>query len=257
MPRSKTVGTYKLGALLGKGSFGEVRKGLCTVTGEEFAVKCIDKESLALHEHGKDQLYREIAIMNNLRYQHVVELIDVLESSTHIYLVIELVEDGELSRLIKPNVGMPEDEARKIFQQLICAVNYLHRNGVAHRDLKPDNLLMTKDGTLKVSDFGLSNLQPTSEGKVLEKLKLQAVCGTPNFVAPEVLLKNGYNGFAADIWSCGVLLYNTLFGSLPFTAGTVSELLRRIIDGRFQVKGEASREAKDLLRKILVVDPNN
>lgn len=252
----KTVGKYKLGETLGKGTFGEVKHAVCQETGAEVAVKCITKESLAKHEHGKEQLYREIAIMKSLNHPGVVNLIEVLQTPNNIYIVLELVTGGELFEQIVQNERCEEGQARFYFQQAAVAIDYCHQQGVAHRDLKPENLLLTKDNRLKVSDFGLSNLQATNtEGTVSDSLKLQTVCGTPNYVAPEVLLKKGYSGFMADIWSLGVILYIMLAGYLPFRAKSVPELLNKIVKGDFKMSEHFSEGACDLIGKMLVVDP--
>eukprot|EP01064_Diplonema_japonicum_P026907 TRINITY_DN3851_c0_g1_i1.p1 TRINITY_DN3851_c0_g1~~TRINITY_DN3851_c0_g1_i1.p1 ORF type:complete len:311 (+),score=48.74 TRINITY_DN3851_c0_g1_i1:116-1048(+) len=253
----KSVGKYKLQEVLGEGSFGKVHRAICTETKKEYAVKCIAKESLAKQEHGKEQLYREIAIMKSLKHKHVVDLCEVLQTSNNIYLVMELVDGGELFRKIRPDGGMQEEIARRYFQQLICAMHYCHNQQVAHRDLKPENFLLTKGDLLKVSDFGLSNLQFVNEGgTVSNSLKLRTVCGTPNYVAPEVITTaGGYNGFRADVWSCGVILYHLLAGFLPFRASSVQALLKKIKTSDPEDCPGISMEAKDLLKRLLEKDP--
>ena len=128
-------------------------------------------------------------------------------------------------------------------------MHYCHQQQVAHRDLKPENLLLTRGGELKVSDFGLSNLQFVDEGgQVSSSLKLRTVCGTPNYVAPEVFnTQNGYDGFKADLWSCGVILYQLLSGYLPFRAKQVSEVLSKIRNLPPQADKSISPEAQDLI----------
>eukprot|EP01059_Diplonema_ambulator_P031662 TRINITY_DN5883_c1_g1_i3.p1 TRINITY_DN5883_c1_g1~~TRINITY_DN5883_c1_g1_i3.p1 ORF type:complete len:314 (+),score=20.62 TRINITY_DN5883_c1_g1_i3:7-948(+) len=253
----KTVGKYRLLEVLGEGSFGKVHRAVCAESKEEYAIKCIAKESLAKQEHGKEQLYREIAIMKSLKHKHVVDLCEVLQTSNNIYLVMELVTGGELFRKIQPENGMEESQARKYFQQLICAMHYCHNQQVAHRDLKPENFLLTSDDVLKVSDFGLSNLQFVNEGgTVSNSLKLRTVCGTPNYVAPEVITTSGgYNGFRADVWSCGVILYHLLAGYLPFRANSVQVLLTKIKTCEPEECPRITPLAKDLLNKLLEKDP--
>ncbi|CAO2822647.1 unnamed protein product [Amaranthus hypochondriacus] len=139
-------------------------------------------------------------------------------------------------------------ESRKYFQQLVDAISHCHRKGVYHRDLKPENLLLDARENLKVSDFGLSALP--QEGVKL----LYTTCGTPNYVAPEVLNGQGYDGAAADIWSCGIILYVLLAGFLPFEETTLATLYKKINSAAFSCPFWFSPDAKSLIERLL--DPN-
>jgi hypothetical protein len=143
-----------------------------------------------------------------------------------------------------------EPTARRYFQQLVLGLRYAHSQGIAHRDIKPENLLLDADGALKISDFGLSNLQP-ADGKAL----LQTVCGTPNYVAPEVLKERGYNGFLADAWSCGVVLFVMLAGYLPFDDQNVNALFNKIERGDYRMARNFSEPVRDIISRLLTVDP--
>ncbi|XP_031112659.1 CBL-interacting serine/threonine-protein kinase 9 isoform X6 [Ipomoea triloba] len=145
---------------------------------------------------------------------------------------------------------LKEDEARGYFQQLINAVDYCHSRGVYHRDLKPENLLLDSFGILKVSDFGLSALPK----QVREDGLLHTACGTPNYVAPEVLADKGYNGTSADVWSCGVILFVLMAGYLPFDEPNLTVLYRRIQKASFAFPSWFSSSSKKLIKRIL--DPN-
>jgi serine/threonine protein kinase len=202
----------------------------------------------------EDQLKREIAIMKILKHKHVVGLREVLQSSKHIYIVLELITGGELFDRIVSLKKFDEPTARKFFQQLINGVEYCHAHGIAHRDLKPENLLLDVDDNLKISDFGLSALS-TNTGDGRQQL-LMTTCGTPNYVAPEVLQEQGYNGFLADIWSCGIILYVMLAGYLPFEDDTMKGLFEKIEKGEFKCPSHFSPEVKDLIQRMLVTDPN-
>ncbi|CAL5408322.1 unnamed protein product [Camellia sinensis] len=135
-----------------------------------------------------------------------------MASKTKIYIVLEYVGEGELFDKIAKLGRLKEDEARRYFQQLINDVDYCHSRGMYHRDLKPKNLLLDSFGVLKVSDFGLSAFSQ----QVREDVLFHTACGTPNYVAPEVLTDKGYDGIAADIWSCGVILFVLMAGYLSF-----------------------------------------
>ncbi|KAK3408395.1 hypothetical protein EUGRSUZ_J00641 [Eucalyptus grandis] len=145
---------------------------------------------------------------------------------------------------------MREDEARRYFQQLINAVDYCHSRGVYHRDLKPENLLLDAYGNLKISDFGLSALSQ----QVRDDGLLHTTCGTPNYVAPEVLNDRGYDGATADLWSCGVILFVLLAGYLPFDDSNLMNLYKKISAAEFTCPSWLSFEAMKLITRIL--DPN-
>ncbi|PKA53565.1 CBL-interacting protein kinase 23 [Apostasia shenzhenica] len=145
---------------------------------------------------------------------------------------------------------MQENEARKYFQQLISAVDYCHSRGVFHRDLKLENLLLDSNGVLKVSDFGLSALPQQERGDGL----LYTTCGTPNYVAPEVISNRGYNGAKADLWSCGVILFVLMAGYLPFEESNLMSLYRKIFKADFTCPSWFSASARKLIKRIL--DPN-
>ncbi|KAF5949786.1 hypothetical protein HYC85_011779 [Camellia sinensis] len=153
----------------------------------------------------------------------------VMASKTKIYIVLEYVGGGKLFDKIAKLGRLKEDEARRYFQQLINAVDYCHSRGVYHRDLKPENLLLDSFGGLKVSDFGLSAFSPASVGKYYEDGLLHTACGTPNYVAPEVFTDKGYDGTAADICSCGVILFVLVAGYLPFDEPNHMALYKRRI----------------------------
>ena len=239
---------YELGKLLGQGTVAKVHHARNLKTGMSVAIKIIDKEKV-LKVGLIDQIKREISVMRLVKHPNVVELYEVMASKTKIYFVMEYVKGGELFNKVAKG-KLKEDVARKYFQQLISAVDYCHSRGVFHRDLKPENLLLDEQGNLKVSDFGLSAL---AESKHQDGL-LHTTCGTPAYVAPEVINRKGYDGSKADIWSCGVVLYVLLAGYLPFHDSNLMELYRKIGKAEFKFPTWFSQEVRRLLSKIL--DPN-
>eukprot|EP00667_Euglena_gracilis_P009529 EG_transcript_9685 len=248
---------YILGENLGKGRYGIVRKAVKKSTEDLVAIKMISAEHMGV-DFSRQQLTREIEIMKTLVHENILQLFEVIETPECVYLVLELVDGGELFECFSPpDKIFPESTARSVFQQLIMAMYYCHKQGVAHRDLKPANLLMTYTGVLKVSDFGLSTFQNQSEsGKVHDSMRLQTCCGSPKYVAPEVVSTDkGYNGFMADMWSCGVILYLMLAGHAPFEHSTVSGLLKKVIIGKYEMPTTFSEGAKDIITKMLVVLP--
>jgi hypothetical protein len=163
------------------------------------------------------------------------------------------VTGGELFDEIVEKGHLEDKQARMYFHQLVDAVAYCHSKGVSHRDLKPENLLLDDNGDLKISDFGLSALVK-GDGKQTRAELLHTTCGTPNYVAPEVLADNGYDGPAADTWSLGVILYVLLAGFLPFDEPTMSALFRKIGKAEFAYPSWFSQDVRHLIDRILIVD---
>lgn len=243
------VGRYELGRTLGEGNFAKVKFARNVETGDNVAIKILDKEKLLKHKM-IGQIKREISTMKLIRHPNVIRMYEVMASKTKIYIVMEFVTGGELFEKIASKGKFKEDEARKYFQHLICAVDYCHSRGVFHRDLKPENLLLDAGGTLKVSDFGLSALPQ----QVREDGLLHTTCGTPNYVAPEVINNKGYDGAKADLWSCGVILFVLMAGFLPFEESNLMALYKKIFKAEFTFPPWFSSSAKKLIKKIL--DPN-
>ncbi|CAK9228503.1 unnamed protein product [Sphagnum troendelagicum] len=245
----RKVGKYEVGRTIGEGTFAKVKFAQNTETGESVAVKVLDKETVLKHKM-VDQIKREISIMKLVRHPNVVRLHEVLASRTKIYIILEFVTGGELFDKIVHQGRLSENESRRYFQQLIDAVDFCHSKGVSHRDLKPENLLLDSLGNLKISDFGLSALPQQDDGL------LHTTCGTPNYVAPEVLNNKGYDGAGADIWSCGVILYVLMAGFLPFDETDLVTLYRKIQVAEFSCPSWFSSGARSLISKILNPQPD-
>ncbi|PPR94896.1 hypothetical protein GOBAR_AA25767 [Gossypium barbadense] len=255
----RRVGKYEIGRTIGEGTFAKVKFARNTETGEPVALKILDKEKVLKHKMA-EQIKREIATMKLIKHPNVVRLYEVMGSKTKIFIVLEYVTGGELFDKIVNNGRMREDEARRYFHQLINAVDYCHSRGVYHRDLKemkflliflqPENLLLDAYGNLKVSDFGLSALSK----QVRDDGLLHTTCGTPNYIAPEVLDDGGYDGATADLWSCGVILFVLLAGYLPFDDSNLMNLYKKISAAEFTCPPWLSFSAMKLITQIL--DPN-
>ncbi|XP_068656303.1 CBL-interacting serine/threonine-protein kinase 8-like isoform X2 [Aristolochia californica] len=243
----RKVGKYEVGRTIGEGTFAKVKFAQNTETGESVAMKVLDRSTIIKHKM-VDQIKREISIMKLVRHPQVVRLNEVLASRTKIYIILEYITGGELFDKIVHHGRLSEAEARRYFQQLIDGVDYCHSKGVYHRDLKPENLLLDSLGNLKISDFGLSALP--EQGVSI----LRTTCGTPNYVAPEVLSHKGYNGAVADVWSCGVILYVLVAGYLPFDDVDLTSLYSKIEKAEFSCPSWFPVGAKSLIQRIL--DPN-
>ncbi|KAL4307988.1 hypothetical protein GQ457_01G046870 [Hibiscus cannabinus] len=241
---------FELGRLLGQGTFAKVCYARNIATGQSCAIKIIDKEKI-MKGGLIDQTKREISVMRIIKHPNVVRLYEVMASKSKIYFVMEYVRGGELFNKVSKG-KLKEDVARRYFQQLVAAVDFCHSRGVYHRDLKPENLLLDENGNLKVSDFGLSAL---TESRRQDGL-LHTTCGTPAYVAPEVISKKGYDGAKADIWSCGVILYVLLAGFLPFHDQNLMEMYKKICRGDFKCPQWLPPEVRKLLSRILDPNPN-
>ncbi|KAK9101809.1 hypothetical protein Sjap_019063 [Stephania japonica] len=241
-------GKYKLGRLLGHGTFAKVYHARNVVTGKSVAMKVVGKEKVievGMTEHVK----REISVMKMVKHPNIVELHEVMASKSKIYFAMEYIKGGELFNKISKG-RLREDTARFYFQQLISAIDFCHSRGVYHRDLKPENLLLDDKGNLKVTDFGLSALADHLKQDGL----LHTTCGTPAYVAPEVIGKKGYDGAKADLWSCGVILYVLLAGFLPFQDDNMVAMYKKIYKGDFKCPPWFSSESRRIVTKLL--DPN-
>ncbi|KAL6535644.1 CBL-interacting serine/threonine-protein kinase 1 [Orobanche minor] len=240
---------YELGKTLGEGNFGKVKYATNLHSGLPFAIKILEKNRI-LDLNITHQIKREIGTLKLLKHPNVVRLYEVLASKTKIYMVLEYVNGGELFERIASKGKFPEAQGRKLFQHLIDGVSYCHNKGVFHRDLKPENVLIDASGMIKITDFGLSALPQHFRDDGL----LHTTCGSPNYVAPEILSNRGYDGAASDTWSCGVILYVILTGYLPFDDRNLAVLYQKIFKGDAQIPKWISPGAKNLIKRIL--DPN-
>jgi len=241
---------YDFGDELGRGGFSVVVRATKKDTKEVYAVKIIEKNQ---SEEELQLLQREIDILKKLHHQNIISLKDVFDEKDKIYLVMELVQGGELFDQIVTRGTYSESDAANIVRQILDAVSYMHDNGIAHRDLKPENLLCSGDeyNTIKVTDFGLS--------KDFSTASLRTSCGTPDYVAPEVLKGQPYDN-TVDIWSIGVITYILLCGFPPFYGNTDQQIFEKILRVEYDFPSpdwdHISVEAKEFIKCILVPEPS-
>ncbi|XP_043118186.1 ribosomal protein S6 kinase alpha-5 isoform X2 [Puntigrus tetrazona] len=242
---------------LGEGSFSICRQCTHKKTGQKYAVKIVSKRMEA-------QTQKEIAALKLCDgHPNIVKLHEIYHDQLHTYLVLELLQGGELLERIRRKQHFSETEASRIMRRLVSAVSHMHDVGVVHRDLKPENLLFTDDtenSEIKVIDFGFARLKPP------DNQLLKTPCFTLQYAAPEILKYDGYDE-SCDLWSLGVILYTMLSGQVPFQCHgkslmhtTAEEIMRKIKQGDFSSEGEAwknvSNQAKDLIQELLTVDPD-
>ncbi|CAH8386386.1 unnamed protein product [Eruca vesicaria subsp. sativa] len=242
---TKKIGKYEIGRTIGEGNFAKVKLGYNTTNGTYVAVKIIDK-ALVIEKGLQSQVQREIRTMKLLNHPNIVQIHEVIGTKTKICIVMEYVAGGQLSDKLCRH-KMKESDARKLFQQLIDAVDYCHNRGVYHRDLKPQNLLLDSKGNLKVSDFGLSAVPKSGD-------MLSTACGSPCYIAPELIMNKGYSGAAVDVWSCGVILFELLAGYPPFDDHTLVVLYKKILRADYTFPPAFTGAQKKLIFNIL--DPN-
>ncbi|XP_072751104.1 calcium/calmodulin-dependent protein kinase type 1 isoform X2 [Anoplolepis gracilipes] len=241
---------YILKDLLGTGAFSEVRLAESKEKpGQMFAVKIIDKKALKGKE---DSLENEIKVLRRLTHPNIVQLLETFEDKHKVYLVMELVTGGELFDRIVEKGSYTEKDASGLIRQVLEAVDYMHEQGVVHRDLKPENLLYyspDEDSKIMISDFGLSKMEDSGI--------MATACGTPGYVAPEVLAQKPY-GKAVDVWSIGVISYILLCGYPPFYDENDANLFAQILKGEFEFDSpywdDISDSAKDFIRKLMCVN---
>ncbi|XP_011357955.2 calcium/calmodulin-dependent protein kinase type 1D [Pteropus vampyrus] len=233
------------------GAFSEVVLAEEKATGKLFAVKCIPKKALK----GKESsIENEIAVLRKIKHENIVALEDIYESPNHLYLVMQLVSGGELFDRIVEKGFYTEKDASTLIRQVLDAVYYLHRMGIVHRDLKPENLLyysQDEESKIMISDFGLSKME--GKGDVMS-----TACGTPGYVAPEVLAQKPYSK-AVDCWSIGVIAYILLCGYPPFYDENDSKLFEQILKAEYEFDSpywdDISDSAKDFIRNLMEKDP--
>jgi 5'-AMP-activated protein kinase catalytic alpha subunit len=238
---------FRLFIFLSDGTFGKVKIGEHVVTKHKVAIKILNRQKIkSLDVVGK--IRREIQNLKLFRHPHIIKLYQVISTPTDIFMIMEFVSGGELFDYIVKQGKLQESEARKFFQQIISGVDYCHRHMIVHRDLKPENLLLDHNMHVKIADFGLSNMMMDGEF-------LRTSCGSPNYAAPEVISGKLYAGPEVDIWSCGVILYALLCGTLPFDDEHVPTLFRKIKSGIFPIPEYLNKQVVSLLCQMLQVDP--
>ena len=238
---------YRLGKTLGMGAFGKVKLAHHIVTGLKVAVKILNKGKIK-HLEMAEKVRREINILKMCTHPHIIRLYEVIDTPSDIFVIMEYVSGGELFDYIVSRGRLPPDEARHFFHQIVSGIEYCHHYKIVHRDLKPENLLLDADNNIKIADFGLSNVAHDGDF-------LRTSCGSPNYAAPEVISGNLYAGPEVDVWSCGVILYALLCGTLPFDDESIPNLFKKIKSGMYSLPSHLSQSARELILRMLVVDP--
>ncbi|THC88460.1 hypothetical protein EYZ11_012093 [Aspergillus tanneri] len=251
-------GQWTLGKTLGAGSMGKVKVGKNVETGEQVAVKIVPRQSTEEHRSSREaeradrskeiRTAREAAIVSLVNHPYICGMRDVVRTNYHWYMLFELVNGGQMLDYIISHGKLKEKQARKFARQIASALDYCHRNSIVHRDLKIENILISKTGDIKIIDFGLSNLfSPRS--------LLKTFCGSLYFAAPELLQARQYTGPEVDVWSFGIVLYVLVCGKVPFDDQSMPKLHAKIKQGVFEYPPGLTTECRHIISRMLVTDP--
>lgn len=253
---SKTFGRYIILHTIGKGEFGKVKLAYDPEKDIEVAIKFIKRSNITSAQK-QAKLEREINILQNLDHPNIVRLYDVIETEKYIGIVMAYANGGELFEYISENQYLSEEESAKFFIQLLDGVQYLHSRHIVHRDLKLENLLLDQKGDIIITDFGFANNSRKNPTGLLS-----TSCGSPCYAAPELVINDNYIGEAADIWSCGIILYAMLCGYLPFDddpnnpdGENLDLLYKYILESQLTFPDYVSEDAQDLVCGMLIPDP--
>lgn len=248
----RVTAKYDIKALIGRGSFSRVVRVEHKSTRQPYAIKIIETR----YREGREVCESELCVLRRVRHTNIIQLMEVFETAERVYMVMELATGGELFDRIIARGSFTERDATRVLQMVLDGVKYLHTLGITHRDLKPENLLYYHPGAdskIIITDFGLA-----SSRKKGDECLMKTTCGTPEYIAPEILVRKPYTN-AVDMWALGVISYILLSGTMPFEDDNRMRLYRQILKGKYSFTGEpwpsVSNLAKDFVERILTVDP--
>ncbi|KAL4560918.1 hypothetical protein LXL04_033074 [Taraxacum kok-saghyz] len=253
---NKMVNEYVRECKIGAGSYGKVVLYRSQVDGKHYAIKAFHKSHLlklrvAPSETAMTDVFREVLIMKMLSHPNIVNLVEVIDDPNmdHFYMVLEYVEGKWVFEGAGVPGGLGENVARRYLRDIVSGLMYLHAHNVVHGDIKPDNLLVTGSGTVKIGDFSVSQVFQD------ENDKLRRSPGTPVFTAPECCLGKSYHGKTADTWAVGVTLYCMIFGQYPFLGDTLQDTYDKILNYTIILPEDTNPLLKNLIDGLLCKDP--
>ncbi|GLT66948.1 hypothetical protein SLA2020_392880 [Shorea laevis] len=253
---NKMVNEYVRERKIGSGSYGKVALYRSSIDGKNYAIKAFHKSHLskvrvAPSETAMSDVYREVLIMKSLEHPNIVNLVEVIDdlNTDHFYMVLEYVEGKWVCEGFGDTRGIGEDTARKYLRDIVSGLMYLHAHNIVHGDIKPDNLLITSAGTVKIGDFSVSQVVEDGDDE------LRRSPGTPVFTAPECCLGLTYHGKDADTWAVGITLYCMIFGKYPFLGETLQDTYDKIVNNPLRLPDDMNPELRNLLEGLLCKDP--
>jgi BR serine/threonine kinase len=238
------VGRYRVDRVVGEGTTSRVYHVTHLDSDQPFAMKSVAKSDFPSHPTLDRKLRREIAVLTVCKHPNILRLVEVLESTSHVHVILEFAERGELFDFLISHPSLPEAAAVIIFRDLIYGVDYLHSRGICHRDLKAENILLDASGRAKIADFGFADIARIDDRQ----------CGSPHYMAPEVVCGRQYDPRRADVWSLGVVLFAMVAGRLPFTGTGIKSIVRRIEVCEY-VMPNVSTLLSDLIGRMLTREP--
>ncbi|PRP81864.1 hypothetical protein PROFUN_08728 [Planoprotostelium fungivorum] len=257
MPDSRVADRYEIGRLIGKGAYGKVKEIYDVKAKKLYAVKILTPSKLRNIPGGEGSILREISIMRGIDHKNCIGFIDYWTEDSakkKCYLVLEYVGGGSLQDLLNTKMTLPTYQVRKLFSELIRALKHIHTQGIVHRDVKPDNIMLTDKGHLKLSDFGIADF---FSGQEDEENPRKRCHGSPAFQAPEVTAGHPPDP-SGDVWSAGVVLYQMAFKKYPFivdTKGSVKTMMDGLCRCQFSIPPETEPELANLMKGIFIADP--
>lgn len=227
----RVTAKYDIKALIGRGSFSRVVRVEHRSTRQPYAIKMIETR----YREGREVCESELCVLRRVRHTNIIQLMEVFETAERVYMVMELATGGELFDRIIARGSFTERDATRVLQMVLDGVKYLHMLGITHRDLKPENLLYYHPGAdskIMITDFGLASTR-----KKGDECLMKTTCGTPEYIAPEILVRKPYTN-AVDMWALGVISYILLSGTMPFEDDNRMRLYRQILKGKYSFSGE-------------------
>jgi len=247
LPRA--IRHYVLGDVIGSGSFSTVCKAMSTQDHRTYACKVIGREQIS-GAGDWDRFQREVDAMTRIRHENLVALHDFDSDDHNFYLIMELLQGGELLEYMNKTGRIDEPTAALIFRQVVAGVRQCHMRGICHRDLKPANILFDVFPRVKVSDFGLC-------GYIQADRMMATFCGSPLYCAPECLSRVQYDGRMSDVWSLGVMLFAMVTGDNPWKYGNMSQMVSQIMSASFTIPDFVSAGCQELICAMLQVAPHS
>ena len=241
------IGPYFLTNILGEGAFSIVKIAIHEINKLEFACKIIPKKKLG-KEYSEEHIQLEIKILISMNHPNIIRFHDLFQDTINFYIIMELFSNNQLFLLISKNGKLIENRAKRIFKQIALAINYLHLNGIAHRDIKLENILIDNNDNIKLIDFGLSSYFKEDE-------LLSIPCGSPIYASPEIVLGIPYDGFKTDIWSLGVVLFFLVFGQSPWTSNLKNIVFSQIKNMEFFIPINISENCTSLINSMMCFNP--
>lgn len=246
--RNSSINNYIIGKDIGKGAYAVVKLAIHKATGQKFAVKIYDKKKFSEHSRMRNA-YREIQILQNLSHPNIIKLHETHDDPDNLYLVLDYVQGCSLNEYVKKHSErrLSDQESCRIFYQIVSAVFYCHSHSISHRDIKFDNILLDCNNNVKLIDFGFSTNTLTPS---------KVFCGTPSYMAPEIIQKVEYVGQPVDIWACGIVLFGMICGYFPFKSQNDKECYKKILTGIVYIPNFVSKGPRDVMEKILKINPD-